>query len=676
MGDAGKERARDAEVVRSPEPSEGQGAALDELGPWRRPILAARGDDGEGRGRTTPSVADALARMGARFGRDFGDVGIHDSVAGDQLARAAGSEAVTIGKDIYFRRGALAPDTERGKRVLGHELAHVVQQGAVGTGPGQGGAATEARSAGRGERGSAHEREAHGAAEAIAAGDSPRVSLRTSAPAVAQGFESYEHANLGNRTHQLVGSGAMSVSDIEKARLEADKTGAGGGLFNTGQRSLSVTLRERDPATNRPTATMTTVMLSYGEMLALSGDVYSSVDSMKKAPADEVLALRNLIGLQNQNPTSRNFDVLFETATQWRHQGVYRPGTGEKEGTKGELFGGDTQSYLELATGNEAHFSALPGTTPVAAGPEGNAAHDNHQGWLTDHSHAIAIANQVRDIKRAQSVAPFTTMDVPTAEQASAQEGAKKQIAALENEAYLYNAGADHYLTDAFSAGHLFNKGAIAGTVDKVMSDATLNKLAKDLAPFAKRELHPHTPERVIEYVLRGKLEVFKKDPVMGHNAGAKLIHDYLNVHGLGVTSRNGRFSWLTKGDASMDAKTADVASRSVLASRNYLRAVMNDSDADLAKPENADDAWEYTPNVDVAQVDAGAEAMLRAALQDTAHLWDLMKSVMAAQQMQEQGQKSEATAAQSAKHDTGGDWGQDPNNARFTKRVIAPPDK
>src|SRR6185437_9276640 len=429
------------------------------------------------------------------------------------------------------------------------------------------------------------------------------------------------------------------------------------------------------PKTNQPNGSMATVMLSYGEMLALSGDVYSSVDNMKKAPADEVLALRGLIGAQILSPTE-SFDLRFERATQWRHQGVYRPGTGEEEGTKGELFGGDTQSYLDLATTNEAHFSALPGATSVAAGPEGNAAHDNHQAWLTDHSHAIAIANQVRDIKRASGLPPFTTMDVPTAEQAAAAEAAQKQMPPLENEAYLYNAGADHYLTDAFSAGHLFNKDAIAGAVDKVMNDATLDKLAKDLAPFAKRELHPHTPEFVIAHVLRNKLDVFKTDPVMRHNAGAKLIHDYLNVHGKAVTSRNGRLSWVTKGDASMDAATADAASRAVLASRDHIRALMNDSDADLAKPADADDAWEYTPNVDVAQMDAGAEVMLRAALQDTAHLWDLMKSVMATQEMQGQGQKREAGAAKAAKRDTGGDWGQDPSNARFTRRVIAPSDE
>jgi hypothetical protein len=48
----------------------------------------------------------------------------------------------------------------------------------------------------------------------------------------------------------------------------------------------------------------------------------------------------------------------------------------------------------------------------------------------------------------------------------------------------------------------------------------------------------------------------------------------------------------------------------------------------------------------------------------------------MDTQVMQEQGQKDEATAAQAAKRDTGGDWGQDPSNARFTRRVIAPSDE
>src|SRR4029077_13356096 len=107
-----------------------------------------------------------------------------------------------------------------------------------------------------------------------------------------------------------------------------------------------------------------------------------------------------------------------------------------------------------------------------------------------------------------------------------------------------------------------------------------------------------------IQHVVRGKLReglsVFKTDANLKHNVGAKLVHDYLNASGAKIVSKNGRFSYTTMGDGKMDSATKDIAARAVLASRNHIRALMSDSDADLGQAQNADDAWDYTPNVDV----------------------------------------------------------------------------
>jgi hypothetical protein len=81
-----------------------------------------------------------------------------------------------------------------------------------------------------------------------------------------------------------------------------------------------------------------------------------------------------------------------------------------------------------------------------------------------------------------------------------------------------------------------------------------------------------------------------------------------------------------------MDAATKDVASRAILASRNHIRALVNDPDADLAKPENADDAWDYTPNVDVSAFTAQCAPFLRAQLNQSAKLWALMQDAVKAQ--------------------------------------------
>jgi hypothetical protein len=63
-----------------------------------------------------------------RFSTDFRAVRIHDDDAAGQAARSLGALAFTRGRDIWFSAGAYDPVNDYGKRVLAHELAHVVQR--------------------------------------------------------------------------------------------------------------------------------------------------------------------------------------------------------------------------------------------------------------------------------------------------------------------------------------------------------------------------------------------------------------------------------------------------------------------------------------------------------------------------------------------------------------------
>jgi hypothetical protein len=62
------------------------------------------------------------------FGIDFGDVRIHTDDSAHQSARGFNAHAFTLGNNIAFGRGEYAPQTTRGRHLLAHELAHVVQQ--------------------------------------------------------------------------------------------------------------------------------------------------------------------------------------------------------------------------------------------------------------------------------------------------------------------------------------------------------------------------------------------------------------------------------------------------------------------------------------------------------------------------------------------------------------------
>jgi hypothetical protein len=73
--------------------------------------------------------------MEARFGHDFSQVRVHADEHAAASARASGTLAHTLGRDIVFGAGAYAPGTTAGRTLLAHELAHVVQQqGALGAG--------------------------------------------------------------------------------------------------------------------------------------------------------------------------------------------------------------------------------------------------------------------------------------------------------------------------------------------------------------------------------------------------------------------------------------------------------------------------------------------------------------------------------------------------------------
>ena len=83
-----------------------------------------------------PLEASARAFMEPRFGHDFGDVRVHDDAQAAGSAAEIGALAYTSGTSIVFGRGRYAPETDAGRRLLAHELAHVVQQrGAAGEAP-------------------------------------------------------------------------------------------------------------------------------------------------------------------------------------------------------------------------------------------------------------------------------------------------------------------------------------------------------------------------------------------------------------------------------------------------------------------------------------------------------------------------------------------------------------
>jgi hypothetical protein len=73
----------------------------------------------------------ARAFFGPKFGHDFADVRVHSDVRAAESAKAINARAYTAGSDIVFGSGQFSTETSEGKRLLAHELTHVVQQGST-----------------------------------------------------------------------------------------------------------------------------------------------------------------------------------------------------------------------------------------------------------------------------------------------------------------------------------------------------------------------------------------------------------------------------------------------------------------------------------------------------------------------------------------------------------------
>ena len=92
----------------------------------------------------TAAVEDVLSEAGApldlptrsemerRLGHDLAHVRVHTGTKAAQANDDLEAHAFTVGHNVVFDRGRFEPRTNEGRRLLAHELVHVVQQGSMG----------------------------------------------------------------------------------------------------------------------------------------------------------------------------------------------------------------------------------------------------------------------------------------------------------------------------------------------------------------------------------------------------------------------------------------------------------------------------------------------------------------------------------------------------------------
>lgn len=83
-------------------------------------------------GPGSPLLQSARDFFEPRFGHDFRDVRVHTGAGAAAATRAVRAYAFTLGHDVAFAAGEYDPQSARGRGLLAHELAHVVQQRGAG----------------------------------------------------------------------------------------------------------------------------------------------------------------------------------------------------------------------------------------------------------------------------------------------------------------------------------------------------------------------------------------------------------------------------------------------------------------------------------------------------------------------------------------------------------------
>ena len=567
----------------------------------KRPAVNLSGDGL--RGTVEPSVSSdyelGLAGSGAKFGYDIGRVRIDSRLPGalgpeakwsglfgtdlsmvrlhPESSRAGGRiHAVTEGEDIYFAPRRFAPGTQQGDRLIAHELAHV----------------TQLRRPGRPSPPLAAELDADAAAETGVRGQATRTHASLAA-GKQYSYEAWEHRQLGD---------ALGGAD-RKIRLPNG------------------------------------VELTYGQVVALSGDFYRSPEALLRAPRAE---LENILAVMDRERTlaakspthapsaadANTLNASYELATTGHSRGGSPVATlagdsdtpaglmGTLAGPHGEVREGE---HVESgAPGAEAGFLDLAADNPAHFSPENIALN-----WIPKHQLALDLARQAWQNRNPRATpAPLVrgshsserdgTATGPVAAGLPATAAAAHSVATTrpdpaavstpagvanadatassaernEAQAWLTSGFADHFLTDAFASGHLIS-GSTGRSICQSFFDTQSTAITFACWQCDIAEGADPARAAIIVPAIR---EIVKS---RASSLLLKTVHDFYNRNGVEVQNALGQ-SWRTIGDAHLgnSPETAAMAGLASKASRDAVQDVLL-----TGGTTRADAALDYIPD-------------------------------------------------------------------------------
>jgi hypothetical protein len=316
------------------------------------------------------------------------------------------------------------------------------------------------------------------------------------------------------------------------------------------------------------------VAFSYGELLAM-GDLYGTADEMRGAKVAELTELKRLIRDSTryyvEGKRDKNLDVKHK---QWDDA------TGKR--------------YRKLAEANYEHFA------PDTLFGSKSLPHGNHRTeWESYHRAAIAEAQRLAALPQ------------------------NHDRSYIPESALVINAFGDHFLTDAFAAGHLVNKDVVLQKFKAAFySGRSLTKPAQQFLErlaakafvgevrdkFSPLEIsHRDLDKGFIKWNIdttnafrRLLVQIAEREPDEVANLALKAVHDYLNEHGIQVVNAAGDKEWHLTGDGHLNDATLRVMTKAVDQSiANINDPAIQASNLDVGP--FLERVWRFTPRLTAA---------------------------------------------------------------------------
>jgi Domain of unknown function (DUF4157) len=509
-----------------------------------------------------PLDRETLRYMESRIGFDFSKVRIHTDSRAAASAKSLGARAYTVGNSVVFGPGCFSPNTAEGRRLLAHELAHTVQQ--ARSAPHIGAMPVSKPS-------DKFETEANEFAQSVSLFSNrhfettvpwPGPRHRT-ATRLLQKYEAFEHAQFA-----------------ETADILAKTIPGRAFVYKLTTDEMPKQIAEKHGVTEEDLLALNKSKLSH---LKNKANPKKKIEGFKAG--EEILIPLVLNEATKEALKSRSLSFAVQGISMTYEEGI----------TMGDFYESPAQMLAAPAAELKTLLEKVKKERGAKRALDASEYDDATRGRYLD----LAEKNDTHFAPSNPNVAPVTGKSIAnhkTEWENAHQKALTDSQAGNKDKAFATNAFADHFLTDAFASGHLFNRrdavemfeGKLPTTKkDKETvftpdSKKVFDEVAKQsfVGPvkteFSKYEtvkdygfgFHPSIKSEARFSALLQEIHI--KEPIHLEGAVAKGVHDKLNAEGVEVENAKGD-KWVAKGDGSLaaaDPKGLEVGRKAVAQSQ------------------------------------------------------------------------------------------------------------